>query len=102
MKIRLIDADALDIAFGELRFDQDLNLAHWGDRLNWCLHGNEIEKLIKDAPTVEAITIERLCALMGEKTFPPCRGECGNCEPKKSAADCWRGYITKLMEEKKV
>ena len=102
MKIRLIDADALDIAFGELRFDQDFNLAHWGDRPNWCLHGYEIERLIEKAPTVDAVPIDKLCELLGEKKFPPCMGECGECEPKESAATCWRGYITKLMEEKRV
>lgn len=52
--MRLIDADALDNAFTELRFNADGELAHWGDRKDWCLHGNEIEKLIADAPTVDA------------------------------------------------
>lgn len=52
---RMIDADALDNAFTELRFNVDGELAHWGDRKDWCLHGNEIEKLIADAPTVDPI-----------------------------------------------
>jgi hypothetical protein len=53
MTMRLIDADALDAAFTALRFNADGSLKHWGDRPDWCLHGNEIETLIKDAPTVE-------------------------------------------------
>lgn len=51
--MRLIDADALDAAFTDLRFNADGTLAHWGDRPDWCLHGREVEKLIHDAPTVE-------------------------------------------------
>lgn len=50
--MRLIDADALDAAFTDLRFNADGTLAHWGDRPDWCLHGREVEKLIHDAPTV--------------------------------------------------
>ena len=49
---RLIDADALDMAFTNLRFNKDMSLAHWGDRKDWCLHGHEVEKLIHDAPTI--------------------------------------------------
>ena len=52
--MRLIDADALDNALTELRFNADGELAHWGDRKDWCLHGSEVEKLIADAPTVDA------------------------------------------------
>lgn len=48
---RLIDADALDKAFTELRWDNN-GLAHWGDRKDWCLHGNEIEALISATPTI--------------------------------------------------
>ena len=51
---RLIDADALDNALTALRFNTDGELVHWGDRKDWCLHGSEIEKLIADAPTVDA------------------------------------------------
>ena len=50
--MRLIDADALDMAFTNLRFNKDMSLAHWGDRKDWCLHGHEVEKLIYDAPTI--------------------------------------------------
>ena len=56
---RLFDADALDKAFTELRFNADGGLAHWGDRKDWCLHGSEIEKLIADAPTVDAEPVVR-------------------------------------------
>lgn len=52
--MRLIDADALDEALTALRFTADGELAHWGDRKDWCLHGSEIEMLIANAPTVEA------------------------------------------------
>lgn len=59
MADRLISADALDNALTELRFNADGELAHWGDRKDWCLHGNEIEKLIADAPTVDAVPVVR-------------------------------------------
>ena len=52
--MRLIDADALDNALTALRFNEDGELAHWGDRKDWCLHGSEIEKMIADAPTIDA------------------------------------------------
>lgn len=48
---RLIDADALDDAFTELRWDSE-GLVHWGDRNAWCLSGNEVEKLFNNAPTI--------------------------------------------------
>lgn len=51
--MRLIDADALDMAFTNLRFNKDMSLTHWGDRKDWCLHGHEVEKLIYDAPTID-------------------------------------------------
>ena len=52
--MRLIDVDVLDEALTALRFTADGELAHWGDRKEWCLHGSEIEMLIKNAPTIEA------------------------------------------------
>ena len=55
--MRLIDADALDEALTALRFTADGELAHWGDRKDWCLHGSEIEMLIANAPTVEAESV---------------------------------------------
>ena len=57
---RLIDADALDNAFTDLRWDGE-TMAHWGDRKDWCLHGNEIEKLIQSQPTIDAVPVVR-CA----------------------------------------
>ena len=51
--MRPIDADALDSAFTDLRFNADGTLAHWGDRPDWCLHGSEVEKLIENAPTID-------------------------------------------------
>ncbi len=55
--MKLIDVDALDDAFTALRWRGD-ELLHWGDRPNWCLIGEEVEKLIADAPTIDAIPVE--------------------------------------------
>lgn len=51
--MRLIDADALNMAFTMLRFNEDGTLRHWGDRQNWCLSGQEVEDLINSIPTAE-------------------------------------------------
>ena len=51
--MRLIDADALNMAFTMLRFNEDGALRHWGDRQNWCLSGQEVEDLINSIPTAE-------------------------------------------------
>lgn len=52
----LVDKDKLDRAFSDLRWQdgdwQTGRLAHWGDRPDWCLQGEEIETLIKNAPTI--------------------------------------------------
>lgn len=70
--MRLIDADALDTAFTDLRWGIDGQLGHWGDRPDWNLHGYEIERLIRDAPTVEIADILKL--------FPPFpAGYCATC-----------------------
>ena len=50
---RYIDADALDKAFSKLRFNNDGELNHYGDRPNWYLWGSEIENLIADAPSID-------------------------------------------------
>lgn len=52
---RYIDADALDRAFSKLRFNNDGELEHYGDRPNWYLWGSEIENLIADAPTIDIV-----------------------------------------------
>lgn len=53
---RLIDADALDDGFTDLRWEngdyKNGTLMHWGDRPHWCLTGKEIEDLINAAPTI--------------------------------------------------
>lgn len=49
---RLGDLDKLDYAFTALRFNEDGSLNHWDDRKNWCLHGNEIETILANAPTI--------------------------------------------------
>lgn len=62
----LIDADAMDNAFSSLRFYNGGNLTHWGDRKDWCLHGDEIEKLISNAPTVDVAPIVHVKWIFGE------------------------------------
>ena len=52
---RYIDADALDKAFSKLRFNNDGELNHYGDRPNWYLWGSEIENLIADAPSIDIV-----------------------------------------------
>lgn len=66
--MRLVDADALDCAFTSLRW-RDGELLHWGDRPNWCLVGEEVEKLIADAPTIDAIPVEWLMDLANRGDF---------------------------------
>lgn len=57
--MRLIDADELDRAFSKARWYPDGGMHHWGDRPNWCLHGSEVDRLIKEAPTIEAEPVRR-------------------------------------------
>lgn len=57
--MRLIDADELDRAFSEARWYSNGELHHWGDRPNWCLAGEEVERLITDAPTIDAVPVVR-------------------------------------------
>lgn len=52
---RYIDADALDRAFSKLRFNNDGELEHYGDRPNWYLWGSEVENLIADAPSIDIV-----------------------------------------------
>lgn len=52
---RYIDADALDKAFSKLRFNNDGELEHYGDRPNWYLWGSEVENLIADAPSIDIV-----------------------------------------------
>lgn len=52
---RYIDADALDRAFSKLRFNNDGELEHYGDRPNWYLWGSEIESLIATAPSIDIV-----------------------------------------------
>ena len=56
---RLIDANALNERFTNLRWTDDGELNHWGDRKDWCLHGHEIEKLIDECPTIDAVPVVR-------------------------------------------
>lgn len=52
---RYIDAAALDRAFSKLRFNNDGELEHYGDRPNWYLWGSEVENLIADAPSIDIV-----------------------------------------------
>lgn len=52
---RYIDAYALDRAFSKLRFNNDGELEHYGDRPNWYLWGSEVENLIADAPSIDIV-----------------------------------------------
>lgn len=99
----LIDRKRLDETFTTLRFDEKGNLAHWGDRKDWCLHGHEIEKLIADQPTVDAVPLDKLCEWLGALCDTPCMIAEGICERncqgyKPSDAECWKAAITKWME----
>lgn len=67
----LIDRKRLDETFTTLRFDEKGNLAHWGDRKDWCLHGHEIEKLIASQPTIPAVPLEPLCEWLAGYALPP-------------------------------
>lgn len=63
---RLIDADALDDAFTNLRWTtgdyKTGKLVHWGDRKDWCLKGQEVDELINSAPTIiEAEDGDKFC-----------------------------------------
>lgn len=57
--MRLIDADELDRAFTKARWYHDGGMHHWGDRSNWCLRGEEVERLITEAPTIDAEPVKR-------------------------------------------
>lgn len=64
--MRLIDADALDRAFSKLRFNNDGELEHYGDRPNWYLWGSEVENLIAEAPSIDIVRCKE-CKWRGEE-----------------------------------
>lgn len=84
LTVRLIDADALDLAFAEMRFSTVGKLKHWGDREDWCLHGEEIEELIESAPTIDAVPVVRCkdCEYSYDEISYLCcsHGVCVDCE----------------------
>ena len=90
MGMRIIDAVALDMAFTELRFDEKGEIAHWGDRKDWCMRGCDIEKLIADAPTVDAIPVEWLRGVAKNLKENGCLNEARVIE---IAVDVWNGEI---------
>lgn len=50
-----IKKDAIDKAFSKLRFNNDGELEHYGDRPNWYLWGSEVENLIADTPSIDIV-----------------------------------------------
>ncbi len=79
---RYIDADALDRAFSKLRFNNDGELEHYGDRPNWYLWGSEVENLIADAPSIDIVRCKdckyrdkhHYCGIWGQPYL--CNDEC--------------------------
>ena len=63
---RYIDAYALDRAFSKLRFNNDGELEHYGDRSNWYLWGSEVENLIANAPTIDIVRCKE-CVFRNQK-----------------------------------
>ena len=88
--MRLIDADALDNAFTRLRFNADGELVHWGDRKDWCLHGSEVETLIANAPTVDAVHVVRCKDCIYYHPFAEIKGK-GECHIVEDA-ECLTWY----------
>lgn len=66
---RYIDADALDRAFSKLRFNNDGELEHYGDRPNWYLWGSEVEDLIANALSIDIVRCGE-CKLGGTEDCP--------------------------------
>ena len=79
---RYIDAYALDRAFSKLRFNNDGELEHYGDRPNWYLWGSEVENLIADAPSIDIVRCKdckyrdkhHYCVIWGQPYL--CNDEC--------------------------
>ena len=92
----LIDREALDRAFTMLRFNSNGELAHWGDRKDWCLHGSEIEKLIADAPTIYAVPVKFIREVIEYLT--KCRDNAIH-EETKTAWDEQRQTLIMLLHE---
>lgn len=78
---RYIDADALDRAFSKLRFNNDGELEHYGDRPNWYLWGSEVENLIADAPSIDIV-------------------RCGECKYKRLYDDGETKYYYCALEDR--
>ena len=58
---RLIDANELKIQF--LHYVRTEPHFHWGDWANMCIHGTEIDEVIANAQTVDAVPSEQFNAL---------------------------------------
>lgn len=67
----LISRKALDDAFTELRWNEDGTLNHFGDRPDWCMHGSEVDKLIKNAPSVPTVPIKAISVWLAAYAAPP-------------------------------
>ncbi len=55
---RLIDANALKSQF--LSYVRTEPHFHWGDWQNMCIHGTEIDEVIANAPTVDAVEVVQI------------------------------------------
>ena len=72
--MRLIDADALDMAFTQSRFNPDGSIYHWGDRKDWCMNGQEVEELIASQPTVNGwISVKDRLPESGKSVLASCQ-----------------------------
>ena len=69
---RYIDADAIDKAFSKLRFNNDGELEHYGDRPNWYLWGSEVENLIADAPSIDIVRCKECRHWRAYETWSEC------------------------------
>ena len=105
----LISRKDLDEAFTNLRWESDgKTLAHWGDRPDWFLHGNEIELMIKKVPSVPAVPLEPLCVWLAAYAAPPkyaMNAVAGDqiapksCSfPVNSRVEAWKYHFRQLMK----
>ena len=70
---RLIDADALKRQFVD--YVRTPPHFHYGDWQNMCINGTEIDEVIENAPTVDAVEVVR-CKECRHLEITGCYGEC--------------------------
>ena len=63
------------------------------------LTGPELRSAIEEAPTVPAVPLDKLCALLGKNAdCPPEHDRCkGNCA--EYCTECWKSVLKEWMEE---